>query len=160
MRNLAGALLYIIAFVPLSAMAGSVLNPDVRQNTIDATICVSGYTRTVRPSTSYTNSVKRMLLRKSGVNEDRMSKYELDHIVPLALGGHPRNLDNLALQARDGSNGAHRKDRLEVKLQFLVCTGQVPLHLAQDTIFQDWQGAYHRFAQMKRHRPRRPDAAP
>ncbi len=27
-----------------------------------------------------------------------VSEYELDHIVPLALGGHPRALDNLQLQ--------------------------------------------------------------
>ena len=39
------------------------LNPDVAEDTIDATICVSGYTRSVRPATSYTNGVKKKLMR-------------------------------------------------------------------------------------------------
>ena len=33
-------------------------NPDVTQSTIDSTICVSGWTSTVRPPTSYTNPLK------------------------------------------------------------------------------------------------------
>lgn len=37
------------------------------------------------------------------------SQYELDHIVPLALGGHPRNLKNLMLQPWEGADGAHAK---------------------------------------------------
>jgi hypothetical protein len=54
--------------------------------------------------------------------------YELDHIIPLAIGGHPRNLDNLGLQPWEE---AKRKDRIEVKLQCLVCAGQVALANAQ-----------------------------
>ena len=34
------------------------LKPDVTQDTIDSTICVSGWTATVRPPTSYTNALK------------------------------------------------------------------------------------------------------
>ena len=44
-------------------------------------------------------------------------RFELDHIIPLALGGHPRNSRNLMLQVWSGHDGAKRKDRLEVKLQ-------------------------------------------
>ena len=33
-----------------------VLNPDVTQANIDSTICVHGWTRTIRPPTSYTNA--------------------------------------------------------------------------------------------------------
>lgn len=40
------------------AVAKVALNPDVHQDNIDKTICVSNYTKTVRPSTSYTNDVK------------------------------------------------------------------------------------------------------
>jgi hypothetical protein len=35
------------------------LSPDADEDTIYATICVSGYTKSVRPATSYTNGVKR-----------------------------------------------------------------------------------------------------
>jgi hypothetical protein len=117
------------------------LNPDVTAATINETICVVGYTKTVRPSTSYTNGVKRLLLRRAGLSDEDKADYELDHIIPLALGGHPRNLTNLMLQPWEGEDGAKRKDKLEVKLQCLVCTGKVPLDEARADIFNDWQAA-------------------
>lgn len=73
-------------------------NPDVTQETIQQTICVSGYTKTVRPATSYTNGVKLKLLREAGIDQSLKGQYELDHIIPLAVGGHPRKLSNLMLQ--------------------------------------------------------------
>ena len=79
------------------------LNPDVDEGTIDMTICVSGYTKSVRPATSYTNGVKKKLMREAGIDGARIDDYELDHIVPLALGGHPRKLSNLMLQPWEGS---------------------------------------------------------
>ena len=87
------------------------LDPDVRPDTIDQTICVAGYTASVRPATSYTNGVKLKLLRESGTAAENASKYELDHVIPLAVGGHPRNFKNLMLQPWDGRDGAKRKDR-------------------------------------------------
>ena len=117
------------------------LNPDVRPETIDETICTAGYTASVRPSTTYTNGVKRKLLRESGVEITEAPKYELDHIIPLAIGGHPRNLRNLMLQPWDD---ATKKDRLEKQLQRLVCARQVGLRDAQAAIFGDWRGAYRR----------------
>ena len=115
------------------------LNPDVTEDTIGQTICVPGYTSSVRPSSSYTNSVKAKLLRENGINESMMRYYELDHIVPLALGGHPRKPGNLALQPWDGEHGAIRKDQLERRLQILVCRGALKLSDAQACIAQDWE---------------------
>jgi hypothetical protein len=125
------------------------LNPDVRQDTIDRSICVAGYTKAVRPSTSYTNGVKNKMLRQAGIDLSERPAYELDHIVPLALGGHPRSLDNLMLQPWDGPNGAKKKDRLEVKLQCMVCSGQIELAKAQRTIYSDWTKAYRTYATVK-----------
>ncbi len=85
----------------------------------------------------------------------------LDHIIPLALGGHPRKIDNLALQPWEGENGAKKKDRLEVKLQCLVCSGQVALAEAQQEIVEDWQAAYNRYAlvECRRHKGRQVEAS-
>jgi hypothetical protein len=115
------------------------LNPDVTPATVTSTICTSGYTRSVRPASSYTQAIKKRLLREAGLSESRQSDYELDHIVPLPLGGHPRKLSNLALQPWDGEHGAIRKDRLEVRLQHLVCRRQLGLHAAQICIAEDWE---------------------
>ena len=83
--------------LPLLTLPPS-LNHDVTPETIASTICVSGYTAMVRPASVYTNGVKLKLLQASGQDASTASTYELDHIVPLALGGHPRALDNLQLQ--------------------------------------------------------------
>jgi hypothetical protein len=115
------------------------LSPDVDEETIDATICVPGYTKSVRPATSYTNGVKKKLMQESGIDVARIRDYELDHIVPLALGGHPRKLSNLMLQPWEGERGAKMKDILEVRLQGLVCHGKLDLTDAQVCIAQDWE---------------------
>jgi hypothetical protein len=114
------------------------INPDVTQDTIGETICVTGYTATVRPSTSYTNGVKLKLLWEAGLDESHISEYELDHIIPLAIGGHPRKLSNLMLQPWDGEQGAHKKDGLERRLQGMVCRGDMSLVNAQRCIAEDW----------------------
>jgi hypothetical protein len=121
------------------------LNPDVDEDTIDETICVSGYTKSVRPASSYTNGVKKKLLREAGIDEARIGDYELDHIVPLALGGHPRKLSNLMLQPWEGAHGAKSKDGLEVRLQSLVCHGTLDLTDAQVCIARDWEACARQY---------------
>ena len=137
------------------AVPGAVLNPDVTPATLGQTICRAGYTKTVRPSTGFTNGVKKRLFREQAMDfEAEKANYELDHIVPLALGGHPRNLHNLTLQSWEGPSSAKRKDRLEVKLQCLVCSGDVALHEAQEAIWSDWKAAYAVYGRMVCHRSR------
>ncbi len=122
-----------------------VLSADVTQSTIQATICVPGYTAAVRPSTSFTKGVKVKLLREQGLPATAATDYELDHHVPLALGGHPRSLKNLMLQRWDGEDSAKKKDRLERKLQQLVCAYALKLEDARQAIFLDWQAAYRAY---------------
>ena len=122
------------------------LNPDVTAENLASTICRSGYTRSIRPSSSYTQAIKRKLLHDAGQSESLQRDYELDHIVPLALGGHPRKLSNLALQRWDGEDGATRKDLLEVRLQHLVCHGQLGLHAAQVCIAEDWEACAAKYS--------------
>jgi hypothetical protein len=47
-----------------------VLNPEVTQATIGSTICVRGWTRTVRPPTEYTNELKRRQMREYALTGD------------------------------------------------------------------------------------------
>ena len=121
------------------------LNLDVRQDTISQTICVPGYTASVRPSTSYTNGVKLKLMHEQSIPAEMAGSIELDHRIPLALGGHPRNLQNLTLQPWEGEDGAKRKDRLERVLQKLVCASKVMLEDARRAIYFDWQAAYRTY---------------
>ncbi len=120
------------------------LNPAVSDDTIGGTICVSGYTKSVRPATSYTKRIKAAMLSEAGIDKARARDFELDHIVPLALGGHPSNPSNLALQPWDGKHGAKMKDILEKRLQELVCGRQVTLIDARMCIAQDWESCASR----------------
>ncbi len=122
------------------------LNEDVRPETLQQTICLPGYTKSVRPSSRYSNGVKAKLLHDEGLDSTHAFRYELDHLVPLALGGHPRKLSNLALQARGGEQGAERKDILERRLQVLVCRGELALGDAQACIAEDWEACARQYA--------------
>src|SRR6266704_3164112 len=72
-----------------------------------ADICHPGYAREHRMSEDQSRSIKRSML-PSG---HRLSEYELDHIIPLCLGGS-NDRSNLQMQPIDE---AHEKDKLEWK---------------------------------------------
>lgn len=139
----------LLAWAPAATLATGAIDHQATQENIQETICVPGYTKSVRPPVSYTNKIKLRLMWEQGIDPTLADRYELDHLIPLALGGHPRKLENLILQPWEGHDGAKRKDRLEVKLQCLVCTGQVELEQAQRDISENWQTAYRRYAQVK-----------
>jgi hypothetical protein len=134
----------IVARSPLKEPPG-VFNADVTQANVSTTICVSGWTATVRPPTSYTQALKRTMLVRIGIDPGQAIAYELDHFVPLAIGGHPRSEDNLWLQRWDGEWNAKIKDRLERKLQVMVCAGTITLDAARTAIRTDWHGAYRQY---------------
>jgi hypothetical protein len=69
------------------------------------------------------------------------SDYELDHIVPLELGGCADCLTNLWMEPLT-SPGAHEKDRVENYLHREVCNDRIPLEQAQKMISQDWYSVY------------------
>ena len=70
-------------------------NPDVTQDTIDSTICVSGWTATVRPPASYTTALKIQQIADYGYTDTSTADYEEDHFIPLELGGSPTDPGNL-----------------------------------------------------------------
>jgi hypothetical protein len=102
-------------------------DPRVIDSNIDSTICVSGYSRRVRPSTSVTNAIKRERMRAYGLSGSP-SQYELDHLIPIALGGAPSDVRNLWPEPW---SAATVKDRLENRLHSLVCTHRMTLSEAQ-----------------------------
>ena len=139
-----GPLTALAARSPFEEPPGA-LSPAVNQANIATTICVAGWTATVRPPTSYTQSVKRRMLAQVGAPASQVGDYELDHFVPLALGGNPTSLDNLWLQRWLGPWNARIKDRLERTLQVLVCEGKVRLSVARNAIRKGWKAAYAKY---------------
>lgn len=125
-----------------------VYNPAVTQATIDQTICVRGWTRTVRPPYYITQVIKKRLLEAQGMTWADAFKYQLDHRIPLDLGGEPGDLDHTSNFQLQPWPVAERKDRLERVSSACVCAGKVTLDQARRDLAGDWQQAYHRYAKM------------
>ena len=104
-----------------------VLNPDVTQANIDTTVCVHGWTKTIRPPTSYTNDLKRKQMREYGVG-GALDDYQEDHLISLELGGHPTDPRNLWPEPYPR---ASQVDTTENDLNQQVCNGSLTLAEAQ-----------------------------
>ena len=104
-----------------------VVNPEVRQETIGQTVCRRGWTRTIRPPTSYTAALKVRQMREYGVGGDP-SGYQEDHLISLELGGHPTDPRNLWPEPRPH---AEEVDLVENELNAKVCSGELTLAEAQ-----------------------------
>ena len=102
------------------------LNPAVTQQTIQQTICVKGWTKTVRPPEEYTYEIKRSQLAARGIH--RVTGYQLDHVVALELGGAPSDPANL-YTVTAAENQA--KGRIEDRLRREVCDGKLTLAQGQ-----------------------------
>jgi hypothetical protein len=105
-----------------------VLNPDVTQATIVTTICVQGWTRTVRPPTEYTNALKLRQMRAYG-ETGLPSAFQEDHLISLELGGHPTDPRNLWPEPYPR---AAQVDQIENELNAQVCGGSLTLAQAQE----------------------------
>ncbi len=130
---------------PNPALTPGAIDPNVTQSSIESTICVPGYTKTVRPPEKFTHDLKRQLIAAYGL-KDSLSDYELDHFIPLELGGCPDCVSNLWPEPYDGDFGARRKDILENRLHREVCSGQLSLAEAQYEIASDWVRAFDQSA--------------
>ena len=98
-------------------------------------LCSLGYMNTVRPRVAYPDDLKRRELVEFGYADNDPTHYEEDHLVPLELGGAPRDEHNLSPQPW---HEAREKDREENDLRVGVCTHRMSLAGAQRRILADW----------------------
>lgn len=126
----------LLSMVAAPVHADPPLNANVRPETLAGTVCVRGYTGIIRPPQEYTGRIKMELLAARGLGPETAASFQLDHIVPLCLGGHPSDPANLQLQPFDE---AKRKDKVEWTLCCLVCAGKLDLDTARRLI-ADWSG--------------------
>ncbi len=127
--------------LPDPACTPGATNPAVTQATIGTTICTSGWTATIRPSTSVTNRIKREAIAAYGAYAGMApGNYELDHLISLELGGAPDAIANLWPE-----KGLHNaKDPVENAAKRAVCAHQLTLTDAQHAIATNWIALGHR----------------
>lgn len=126
--------------LPDSSRTPGAANPAVTQADIGSTICVAGWTATIRPPESYTSALKREQLAGGYVYRGDMNPadYEEDHMIPLEIGGAPSDPRNLWPEPYAGSEGARAKDVVENRLHREVCDGAISLAAARQEIVANW----------------------
>jgi hypothetical protein len=93
-------------------------------------ICASGYATAHRMSYADSSRIKWQMMDKIGATNG--SSYQLDHIIPLELGGS-NSMSNLALEpiAR-----ASIKDQWENYYHNQYCAGKIGLKQAQEEVIR------------------------
>ena len=119
-------------------------NPLVTQANIGSTICVKGYTSTIRPPANITGREKKANALSYGYTGS-LKTFEYDHLLSLELAGDPNDARNLwvepASPGHKGSGVNNPKDGVENKLHSAICSGRVTLAQAEEAITTDWTTA-------------------
>jgi hypothetical protein len=127
--------------LPDPALTPGVLNPAVTPATIAATICVHGWTATVRPS-GYGTDRLRDAETPAGF---RPLDGELDHLVSIEDGGAPADPKNLWWMVYADRYGARVKDVLETMVSRAVCAGRMTLDQARAALSTNWLIGYQTY---------------
>jgi hypothetical protein len=135
--------------LPDHALTPGAIDTEITQENIQQTVCIKGYTKTVRPPASYTNKLKKRQIREYGYDDTNPKHYEEDHLIPLSIGGNPKNPRNLWPEPRKSEWGASKKDQLEFVMYKMVCINEIKLKVAQDQIASDWIAAYKKYVHTK-----------
>ena len=133
-------------YLPDHERTPGAVNSYVTQDNIKATACVARWTHWVTPSLTYTNRLKVQQMRELGL-QGAPGNYHEDHLVPLCVGGHPRDPRNLWPQPVKGKWTATLKDQLEASVCRAVCRGKMTLEEGRAVFLDepDWTKAYKRF---------------
>jgi hypothetical protein len=126
-------------WLPDPACTPGARNPRVTQANIASTICAPGWATKERaryfPRAS-SEKVKGRIVREYGAyGGTSLRGYELDHLIPISLGGDPAAAANLWPEVPATPNP---KDGVERWVHGQVCAGKLTLARAQAQIARDW----------------------
>jgi hypothetical protein len=127
------------------------INLAVTQQNIQETICVRGYTKTIRPPAHFTNKLKKRQLRQYGYADPNPKHYEEDHLIALSIGGSPDDERNLWPEPRNTEWNAEKKDQLEFVLYKMVCGNEISLGEAQREMAGNWIEAWKKYVPSHRY---------
>jgi len=126
------------------------LTPGAIQSVEQTEICTA---EDKDPAWLISAPVEQEAFEEYGVVNSRAKKYQLDYLIPPALGG-TADIHNLWPQPYSEAGwNAHAKDELEDRLRQLVCEGRLSLPEAQRELATDWIGAYKNYFDASGPRP-------
>lgn len=112
--------------------------PGAIQSTDVAAICTSGWASAHRdvPLAEW-----NQVFAEYGVSVHSSATYEVDHLIPLELGGS-NAISNLFAEPANIPMGYHQKDQAENAAHDAVCSGKLSLSYAQVQFARDWTVLY------------------
>lgn len=125
------------------------LSPGVVREVSEAELCEKGSSRAAR---HVTTAMKASVFLRYNIHNG-FSGYEVDHMVPLELGGS-NDLDNLWPQPYALKYGARQKDVVENSLHRRACLGAITFAKARAILLSDWVGEYERIVHARKKRGR------
>lgn len=128
--------------LPVSSCTPGDTLPGVDAAHLTVTICDPTWVENQRPPAAETDRVKDAAMLAYGIPPAEKPITELDHLVPLSLGGSS-DVRNLWPEVSDKpGKGLHNtKDELELRLHAAVCKGTVQLSAAQAALATNWTTA-------------------
>ena len=140
---------------PSKRGVGMYPNPRLTPGAIDQAetkekVCTPNHTKTTR---HVTEAMKREVFERYGLayNEREEDAWEVDHFIPLVLGG-ANSVENLWPEPALPRPGFHEKDVVEVYLHRQVCSGAMTLGEAQEAIRKDWYAVYQEWSVSHKHK--------
>lgn len=134
--------------LPDGKLTPGAVDPAANQGNVATTVCKPGWAKSIRPPSAYTSALKLVQIVEYGYADRNPSHYQEDHLVPLELGGAPRDRRNLWPEPNvavlpDGTAvGSTQKDALEDALHARVCDGSLTLDEGQRMMAGNWVTAW------------------
>ena len=108
---------------------------SIFENITKEEICVSGYSKKVR---NVSLSLKKKVFAEYSIEYPvSFGSYEIDHLIPLSLGGN-NDISNLWPKSAEPWPGFYEKNITGNYLLEEVCKGNILLSVAQERIADDW----------------------
>jgi hypothetical protein len=131
---------------PNGALHPGALDARVTQANIGATICRADWLAGASPTAAFLEDIKRKQLQAEG-HAGTPADYDEDHLIPVGLGGDPKDPQNLWPQPWESKGarlapagaGAESKNKVEQKFHDEVCAGTLTLKLARQSIAGNWK---------------------
>jgi len=139
-RFIAAAVLIGVPSFAAAQLPSEFQTPGGKTKANEAQVCAADFEASAKPVAKWQRD---QALERYGKRPEDFTG-ELDHLIPIALGGS-NDPDNLWPLPANKDMGPAQKKALEVKLLQLVCDKTLKLKDAQDAIKKDWVKAYTQY---------------
>ena len=132
---------------PAWADSGILPDPEITPGAVRTTDASDICSRGTRELRHWDRDRDDRVMAEYGLPSGPHPDWEIDHLIPLGIGGADdvRNLWPEPRRPSEPQWSAEVKDRLESKLHNMICSGQIDVATAQQSIAGDWTETYRTY---------------